>query len=42
MTHQSHFATRTFPELLIDGEEDRALPAVLVGMLWESDRGSSR
>ena len=30
--------TRTFAELLIDGEEDRTLRAVLVGMLRESDR----
>jgi hypothetical protein len=30
---------RTVAELLIDCEEDRTLPAVLVGMLRESDRG---
>jgi hypothetical protein len=29
----------TFAELLIDCEEDRALRAVLVGMLREADRG---
>jgi hypothetical protein len=32
------FATRAFPELLIDGEEDRTLRAVLVGMLREVER----
>jgi len=31
--------TRTFAELLIDGEEDPALRAVLVGMLRELQRG---
>ena len=31
--------TRTFGELLIDCEEDRTLPAVLVGMLREMVRG---
>jgi hypothetical protein len=30
--------SRAFAELLIDCEEDRTLPAVLVGMLRESDR----
>ena len=30
--------TRTFAELLIDCEEDRILPAVLVGMLREMER----
>ncbi len=34
--------TRTFAELLIDCEEDRALRAVLVGMLRERREGSSR
>jgi hypothetical protein len=34
-------ATRTFAELLIDCEEDRALRAVLVGMLREADLRSS-
>lgn len=29
---------RTLAEFLIDSEEDRALPAVLVGMLQEGDR----
>jgi hypothetical protein len=29
----------TFVELLIDGEEDRTLRAVLVGMLRETERG---
>jgi hypothetical protein len=32
--------TRTFAELLIDCEEDRALRAVLVGMLREAERGN--
>jgi hypothetical protein len=31
--------SRGFAELLIDCEEDRTLPAVLVGMLRESVRG---
>jgi hypothetical protein len=31
--------TRTFAELLIDCEEDRALRVVLVGMLRERGRG---
>jgi hypothetical protein len=35
----SHWATRTFGELLIDCEEDRMLRAVMVGMLREADRG---
>jgi hypothetical protein len=30
----------TFAELLIDGEEDRTLRAVLVGMLRETDAGT--
>ena len=30
--------TRTFAELLIDAEEDKALRAVLVGMLREAER----
>jgi hypothetical protein len=29
----------TFAELLIDGEEDRKLRAVLVGMFRETERG---
>jgi hypothetical protein len=33
----SHWATRTFAELLIDCEEDRILRAVLVGMLRDGD-----
>ena len=39
---RSHWAnpeTRTFAELLIDAEEDKALRAVLVGMLRESELG---
>jgi hypothetical protein len=34
----SYPQSRTFAELLIDYEEDRALRAVLVGMLREGDR----
>ncbi|MET1011043.1 MAG: hypothetical protein ABWY83_01560 [Actinomycetota bacterium] len=34
----SYPQSRTFAELLIDGEEDRVLRAVLVGMLREADR----
>jgi len=34
----SYPESRAFAELLIDCEEDRALRAVLVGMLWEADR----
>jgi hypothetical protein len=34
-----HPETRTFGELLIDCEEDKALRAVLVGMLAEMERG---
>ena len=34
--------TRIFGELLIDCEEDRVLPAVLVGMLHERGRGGWR
>jgi hypothetical protein len=33
-----HSETRTFGELLIDLEEDRALRTVLVGMLWDMKR----
>ena len=32
--------SRAFAELLIDREEDRTLPPVLVGMLREADRSS--
>jgi hypothetical protein len=34
----SYPQSQTFAELLIDGEEDRTLRAVLVGMLREADR----
>jgi hypothetical protein len=34
----SYPQSRTFAELLIDCEEDRTLPAVLVGMLREMER----
>jgi hypothetical protein len=34
----SHWATRTFGELLIDCEEDQTLRAVLLGMLRENRR----
>ena len=34
----SYPQSRAFAELLIGCEEDRVLRAVLVGMLWESDR----
>jgi hypothetical protein len=33
--------TRTFAELLIECEEDEALPAVLVGMLREAERSGT-
>ena len=33
-----HPESRAFAELLIDCEEDRALRAVLIGMLREADR----
>ena len=32
--------SRAFADLLIDCEEDRTLRGVLVGMLWEADRGA--
>jgi hypothetical protein len=35
----SYPQSRNFAELLIDCEEDKALRAVLVGMLREADRG---
>jgi len=35
---RSYSHNRTFAELVIDGEEDRTLRAVLVGMLREWDR----
>jgi hypothetical protein len=35
----SYPQSRTFAELMIDCEEDRALGAVLVGMLREGERG---
>ena len=34
----SYPQSRAFAELLIDAEEDRTLPAVLVGMLREMER----
>ena len=34
----SYAESHTFAELLIDCEEDRSLPAVLVGMLRETER----
>jgi hypothetical protein len=37
-TFWGHPETREFGELLIEGEEDRTLRAVLVGMLREADR----
>ena len=38
----SYPESRTFAELLIDGEEDRVLRAVLVGMLLERTRALER
>jgi hypothetical protein len=35
----SYPQSRTFAELLIDGEEDRTLRAVLAGMLRETQQG---
>jgi hypothetical protein len=37
-----HMETRTFTELLIDLEEDKAARAVVFGLLREMGRGSSR
>ena len=34
----SYPQSRTFAELLIDAEEDRVVRAVLIGMLWETER----
>jgi hypothetical protein len=33
-----HPESRSFGELLIDLEEDKAARAVLIGMLWDTDR----